>query len=114
MGERDDAPIRAFRDEVLEHVAAKRPLVDVRSPEEYPGRAAPHAGISAGGRASAAAISPAPRASPGPRRSIPETHTFRPASELRTLYEQENGLTRDGDRSSTAGSASARPTRGSR
>jgi thiosulfate/3-mercaptopyruvate sulfurtransferase len=26
-----------------------------------------------------------------------ETHTFRPASELRTIYEQENGFTRDGD-----------------
>src|SRR5918993_2503652 len=28
--ERDDAAIRAFRDEVLEHVRAGKPLVDVR------------------------------------------------------------------------------------
>src|SRR5512144_940864 len=34
---RDDAHIRAFRRQVAEHVAAGRPLVDVRSPEEYSG-----------------------------------------------------------------------------
>ena len=31
------SPIRAFRDEVVEHVRARRPLVDVRSPEEFRG-----------------------------------------------------------------------------
>ncbi len=34
---RDDAPIRAFRDEVAAHVAGSSPLIDVRSPEEYRG-----------------------------------------------------------------------------
>ena len=37
VGERVDAPIRAFRDDVFEHIAGRRPLVDVRSPEEYSG-----------------------------------------------------------------------------
>jgi thiosulfate/3-mercaptopyruvate sulfurtransferase len=31
--ERNDAPIRAFRDEVLEHLG--QPLIDVRSPDEF-------------------------------------------------------------------------------
>ncbi len=35
--ERKDAPIRAFRQQVLAHVKAKGQLVDVRSPEEYAG-----------------------------------------------------------------------------
>src|SRR6266511_3304872 len=30
VGDRNDAPIRSFRDEVLEHVRQRRPLVDVR------------------------------------------------------------------------------------
>ena len=34
---RDDAPIRAFRDQVLAHISTGRPLVDVRSPGEYTG-----------------------------------------------------------------------------
>lgn len=34
---RDDSKIRAFRDEVLAHVEAELPLVDVRSPEEFSG-----------------------------------------------------------------------------
>lgn len=34
--ERNDAPIRAFKDDVLDHLG-KGPLVDVRSPQEYTG-----------------------------------------------------------------------------
>ena len=34
---RDDSTIRAFRDQVLAHVDAGLPLIDVRSPEEYSG-----------------------------------------------------------------------------
>jgi len=33
--ERHDSEIRAFRDEVLQHIG--QPMVDVRSPEEYSG-----------------------------------------------------------------------------
>src|SRR4051812_7933778 len=36
--ERDDAPIRAFKDDVLAHLGdAGHPLIDVRSPQEYTG-----------------------------------------------------------------------------
>ncbi len=35
--DRDDTGIRAFREQVLTHVASSKPLVDVRSPEEYRG-----------------------------------------------------------------------------
>src|SRR4029453_1814149 len=35
--ERDDARIRAFRDQVMAHISSGRPLVDVRSPQEYTG-----------------------------------------------------------------------------
>jgi len=37
IGERNDARIRAFRDEVLAHLKKKGQLVDVRSPEEFRG-----------------------------------------------------------------------------
>ncbi len=96
VGERDDAGIRAFRDEVLEHVRQRRSLVDVRSPEEYRGERLhmpeyPSEGALRGGHI------PGARSIPWGRAVNPETHTFRPAGELRTIYEQENGLTRDGD-----------------
>jgi thiosulfate/3-mercaptopyruvate sulfurtransferase len=96
VGERNEEPIRAFRDDVLEHVRQRRPLVDVRSPEEYRGERMhmpeyPNEGALRGGHI------PGARSIPWARAVTPETHTFRPANELRTLYEQENGLTRDGD-----------------
>jgi len=96
VGDRNDAPIRSFRDEVLEHVRQRRPLVDVRSPEEYRGERMhmpeyPNEGALRGGHI------PGARSIPWGRAVNPETHTFRPAGELRTIYEQENGLTRDAD-----------------
>ena len=94
--ERKDPPLRAFRDDVLAHVRAGRHLVDVRSPEEYRGERLhmpeyPSEGALRGGHI------PGARSIPWGRAVNPETHTFRPAGELRTIYEQENGLTRDGD-----------------
>ncbi len=96
IGERNDAAIRAFRDEVVEHVRGKRPLVDVRSPEEFRGERLhmaeyPNEGALRGGHI------PGARSIPWGRAVNPETHTFRPASELRTIYEQENGLKKDAD-----------------
>jgi thiosulfate/3-mercaptopyruvate sulfurtransferase len=91
---RSDAPIRAFRDEVLKHVEAGRRLVDVRSPEEYRGERLhmadyPNEGALRGGHI------PGARSIPWARAVDPSTHCFRPASELRTIYQQENGISGD-------------------
>jgi thiosulfate/3-mercaptopyruvate sulfurtransferase len=91
VGERNDAPIRAFRDEVLSHIGSGNPLVDVRSPEEYRGERLhmpdyPNEGALRGGHI------PGARSIPWARAVNPETHTFRPASELRTIYQEEQGL----------------------
>jgi thiosulfate/3-mercaptopyruvate sulfurtransferase len=92
--DRDDTRIRAFRDQVLEHAQAGRPLVDVRSPEEFRGERLhmleyPNEGALRGGHV------PGARSIPWGRAVDPETHTFRPAGELRTIYEAEHGLRRD-------------------
>jgi thiosulfate/3-mercaptopyruvate sulfurtransferase len=91
VGLRDDSRIRAFREEVLLHVEAGRPLVDVRSPEEYRGERLhmpdyPNEGALRGGHI------PGARSIPWGRAVNPDTHTFRPAHELRTVYVRENGL----------------------
>jgi thiosulfate/3-mercaptopyruvate sulfurtransferase len=94
--ERDDAQIRAFREEVLEHVKRKGQLVDVRSPEEYRGEKLhmpeyPQEGALRGGHI------PGAKSIPWAKAIDPETHTFRPAEELRKLYQQENGLRPDAE-----------------
>ena len=88
---RDDRRIRAFRDEVLKHVRAGLPLVDVRSPEEFRGERLhmleyPNEGAVRGGHI------PGARSIPWGRAVNPDTHTFRSADELRTIYEAEHGL----------------------
>jgi len=40
---------------------------------------------------------PGARSVPWARAVNPDTHTFRPAAELRALYEQDNGVRPDGD-----------------
>jgi len=89
--ERDDAPLRAFRSEVEQHVTRNGKLVDVRSPEEYRGERLhmpeyPNEGAVRGGHI------PGAKSIPWGRAVNPETHTFRSAQELRTIYEAENGL----------------------
>ena len=91
VGERDDRRIRAFRDDVERHVEAGRPLVDVRSPEEYRGERLhmpdyPNEGAIRGGHIPGAANVPWARA------VNPETHTFLPAADLRRLYMEGEGL----------------------
>src|SRR5204863_4525283 len=94
--DRDDAKIRAFRSEVQQHVNRNGKLVDVRSPEEYRGERLhmpeyPNEGAVRGGHI------PGAKSIPWGRAITAETHTFKPASALRTLYESENGLQESDD-----------------
>ena len=88
---RNDAAVRILRDEVLSHLKAGRPLVDVRSPEEFRGERMhmpdyPNEGALRGGHI------PGARNVPWARAVDAETHTFKPAAELRGIYEKEQGL----------------------
>jgi thiosulfate/3-mercaptopyruvate sulfurtransferase len=96
VGERNDAAIRAFREDVQAHLAKKGQLVDVRSPEEYRGERLhmpdyPNEGALRGGHI------PGAKSVPWARAVNPDTHTFRPAGELRRIYIEEQGLKPDGD-----------------
>ena len=89
---RNDAPIRAFREDVLAHFG--NPLIDVRSPEEYSGErttmpAYPEEGALRGGHIPSAASVPWARA------AAPDA-TFRTRSELDAIYRGEAGLS-EGD-----------------
>ncbi len=89
--ERDDAKVRAFREEVLRHVSSRRSLVDVRSREEYTGQRLhmegyPNEGALRGGHIPGAVNVPWSRA------VNPENGTFRSAEELRQIYLKEQGL----------------------
>lgn len=87
---RTDYKIRAFRDQVLEHVRAERPLVDVRSPQEFSGEllhmpGSPQEGALRGGHIRGAKSVPWSRA-------VAEDGTFKTAGDLRGIYETEQGL----------------------
>ncbi len=93
--ERDDSKIRAFRDEVLAHSEAGKPLVDVRSPEEFRGEllhmpAYPQEGALRGGHI------PGARSVPW-KRAANEDGSFKNADELRSIYEGEIGLSSGDD-----------------
>jgi thiosulfate/3-mercaptopyruvate sulfurtransferase len=96
VARRNDQPLRAFRDEVLDHVKRRGQLVDVRSPEEFRGERLhmpeyPSEGAVRGGHI------PGAKSIPWARAIDPDTHTFRSAAELRDLYEKDNGLRRDAE-----------------
>jgi thiosulfate/3-mercaptopyruvate sulfurtransferase len=96
LQERDDTKIRAFREEVLEHLKTKGQLVDVRSPEEFRGERThmpeyPQEGCLRGGHI------PGAKSIPWAKAVDPDTHTFRPATELKKLYEQDNNLKKDSE-----------------
>jgi len=87
---RADYKIRAFREQVLTHLMAGQPLVDVRSPQEYSGEllhmpGSPQEGALRGGHIKGAANVPWSRA-------VAEDGTFKTAAELRAIYEEEGGL----------------------
>lgn len=90
---RADYKIRAFRDQVLAHVNASQPLVDVRSPQEYSGEllhmpGSPQEGALRGGHIRGAVSVPWSRA-------VSEDGTFKAAADLRSIYEGEKGLSAD-------------------
>ena len=92
---RDDAGIRAFREDVLAHIAAERPLVDVRSPGEYTGELLhmpdyPQEGALRGGHIPGAVSKPW-------KQATQEDGTFKPVEELRRIYADELGLAPDDD-----------------
>ncbi len=93
--ERADYKIRAFRDQVLGHLQANKPLVDVRSAPEYSGEllhmeAYPNEGALRGGHIPGARNVPWGKA-------VKEDGTFKTPADLRRLYEQDNGLSADQD-----------------
>lgn len=86
--ERRDAPIRAFKDDVLAHLG--QPLVDVRSPGEYSGELLhmpdyPQEGAMRGGHIPGAKSVPWARAAN-------EDGTFKSRAQLEDLYLKEQGL----------------------
>ena len=90
---RTDYKIRAFRDQVLDHLHAGQPLVDVRSPQEFSGEllhmpGSPQEGALRGGHIKGAKNVPWSRA-------VAEDGTFKTADELRAIYETEQGLSPD-------------------
>ncbi|MCS7081558.1 MAG: sulfurtransferase [Bacteroidetes bacterium] len=85
-----DLSIRAFRDQVLAHMRAGKPLVDVRTPQEYAGELThmpdyPQEGALRAGHIPGAVNVPWSRA-------VREDGTFRSREELERLYLQEQGL----------------------
>ncbi len=93
--ERSDERIRAFYQDVREHVRSRKPLVDVRSPPEYTGEKLhmpdyPQEGAMRGGHI------PGARSVPWARAANPDG-SFRSADELRAIYEAEQGLRKSDD-----------------
>jgi len=88
------AGIRAFRDDVMRHLEAKKPLVDVRSTKEYTGELLhmpgyPQEGAQRGGHIPGAVSIPWSQA-------VQEDGTFKSPAALRDLY-QAQGITPDKD-----------------
>jgi thiosulfate/3-mercaptopyruvate sulfurtransferase len=86
--ERDDAPIRAFKDDVLAFLGGQ--LIDVRSPAEYSGERThmpeyPEEGALRGGHIPGAKSVPWARAAA-------EDGRFKTRPELEAIYFQEQGL----------------------
>ncbi|MGH8901603.1 MAG: sulfurtransferase [Egibacteraceae bacterium] len=93
--ERDDSRIRAFREQVMEHIKDKKRLVDVRSPGEYSGELLhmpdyPQEGAIRGGHIPGAVNVPWVTAAN-------EDGTFKTADALRDIYIEGQGLSADDD-----------------
>ena len=86
--EREDAPIRAYREDVLDFLGG--PLIDVRSPQEYSGERThmpdyPQEGTVRGGHI------PTARSVPWARAAA-EDGRFRSRAELQAIYQDELGF----------------------
>jgi thiosulfate/3-mercaptopyruvate sulfurtransferase len=91
--ERDDSKIRAFKEDVLKHFG--KPLIDVRSPQEYTGERThmpdyPDEGAPRGGHIPTAASVPWAKA-------VYEDQTFKAIDELNVIYRQEAGINDSAD-----------------
>jgi thiosulfate/3-mercaptopyruvate sulfurtransferase len=85
-----DRSIRIFRDQVLRHVEAGKPLVDVRSPGEYRGEIThmpeyPQEGVLRAGHIPGAASCPWSRA-------VRDDGTFKSREDLEAIYQDELDL----------------------
>ena len=92
--ERDDAPIRAYKQDV-EAAIGRIPMIDVRSPAEYTGERThmpdyPEEGALRGGHIPTAASVPWARAAA-------EDGRFKGRAELAAIYHDEAGLTPEGE-----------------
>ena len=91
--ERNDPQIRAFREDVEEHLESNGQLVDVRSPQEFTGERThmpdyPQEGALRGGHIPGARSVPWAKA-------VNEDGTFKPVEQLRELYEVQEGISAD-------------------
>jgi thiosulfate/3-mercaptopyruvate sulfurtransferase len=92
--DRDDHTIRAFRNDVYEHIESSLPLVDVRSPQEFSGELLhmpgyPQEGALRGGHVPGAKSIPWAK-------NVTEKATFKSVEELKALYDPQ-GITPDRD-----------------
>ena len=92
---RDDRKIRAFMADVLPHSQSNKPLIDVRSPEEFRGERLhmpdyPNEGALRGGHIPGAKNVPW-------KQAANEDNTFKTADELNALYQGEVGLSPSDD-----------------
>ncbi len=87
---RNDAAHRAYQPQTLEHMKAKKPMVDVRSLKEFTGELThmpeyPQEGVLRGGHI------PGAKSCPWPRAANPDG-TFKPRAELEAIYAGELNL----------------------
>jgi thiosulfate/3-mercaptopyruvate sulfurtransferase len=85
---RNDHAIRAFKDDVLDHLG--KPLIDVRSPEEYSGERTTAPAYPEEGALRAGHIPTARNVPWG--RAAAEDGTFKPIDELTAIYVDEAGI----------------------
>ncbi|HWV49966.1 MAG TPA: sulfurtransferase, partial [Microbacterium sp.] len=90
--ERDDSIVRAYKDDVLAHIG--KPLIDVRSPEEYTGERTEIPGYPTESALRPGHI-PSAASVPWARAAAPDA-TFKNRDELEAIYKGEAGL-QDGD-----------------